>query len=47
MDCKALKPESRVEVMPNMPKTNLPNTVIAKPGKAHGLETTPTTGEIK
>jgi hypothetical protein len=47
MDCKALKPENRAEVLPNMPTTNLPNTVIPKPGKAQTPETTPTTGENK
>ncbi len=44
MDCKALKPENRVEVLPNMPSTNLADTVIPKPGTP---ETTPTAGENK
>jgi hypothetical protein len=47
MDCKALKPENRVEVLPNMPSTNLANTVIPKPGKVQTPETTPTSGENK
>ena len=40
MDCKALKPENRVEVLPNMPQTNLKDTVIPKAG---GVENPPTT----
>jgi hypothetical protein len=44
MDCKALKPENRAEVMPNMPPTNLKDTVIPKPGEVQTPETTPTTG---
>lgn len=47
MDCAALKPENRVEVMPNMPQTNLKDTVIPKPGTVQTPETTPTTGEAK
>jgi hypothetical protein len=47
MDCKALKPENQVEVLPNMPSTNLANTVIPKPGKVQTPETTPTSGENK
>jgi hypothetical protein len=45
MDCKALKPENRAEVMPNMPPTNLKDTVIPKPGEVQTPETTPTKGE--
>jgi hypothetical protein len=47
MDCVALKPENRVEVLPNMPPTNMKNTVIPKAGKVQTPETTPTTGEVK
>lgn len=47
MDCAALKPENRVEVLPNMPKTNLKDTVIPKPGEVQTPETTPTKGEVK
>ncbi|MBR0698204.1 hypothetical protein [Bradyrhizobium lablabi] len=47
MDCAALKPENRVEVLPNMPPTNLKDTVIPKAGKVQTPETTPTTGEVK
>jgi hypothetical protein len=45
MDCKALKPENRAEIMPNMPPTNLKDTVIPKPGEVQTPETTPTKGE--
>ena len=45
MDCKALKPENRVEVLPNMPPTNLADTVIPQPGKVQKPENTPTSGE--
>jgi hypothetical protein len=47
MDCKALKPENRVEVLPGMPPTNMADTVIPKSGKVQTPETTPTTGENK
>ncbi|QIG96305.1 hypothetical protein [Bradyrhizobium sp. 6(2017)] len=47
MDCVALKPENRVEVLPNMPKTNMKDTVIPKSGGVQTPETTPTTGEVK
>lgn len=47
MDCKALKPENRVEVLPNMPPTNLADTVIPKAGATQTPEKTPTTGENK
>ncbi|KJC57532.1 hypothetical protein UP10_28565 [Bradyrhizobium sp. LTSPM299] len=36
MNCAALKPENRVEVMQNMPQTNLKDTVIPKP--RHGAD---------
>ena len=42
MDCKALKPENRVEVLSNMPPTNLPNTVIPKSGGKQDSDATPT-----
>lgn len=45
MDCKALKSENRAEAnQPNMPPTNLKDTVIPKSGKVQTPETTPTTG---
>jgi hypothetical protein len=47
MDCKALKPENRTEVLPNMPSTNMADTVIPKSDKKQTPETTPTTGENK
>jgi hypothetical protein len=45
MDCKALKPENRVEVLSTMPPTNLPNTVIPKSGGTQNPDATPTTGQ--
>jgi hypothetical protein len=47
MDCKALKPENRAEVLPNMPPTNMKDTVIPKSGGTQTPETTPTKGENK
>ena len=47
MDCKALKPENRIEVMPNMPPTNMKDTVIPKSGGVQNPDTTPTKGEPK
>ncbi|MBR0933424.1 hypothetical protein [Bradyrhizobium jicamae] len=47
MDCAALKPENEAEVMQNMPKTNLKDTVIPKPGAVQTPETTPTSGDLK
>src|ERR1700761_539401 len=47
MDCKALKPENRVEVISNMPPTNLPNTVIPKSGGKQNPDETPTKGQPK
>ena len=47
MDCAALKPENRVEVMPNMPETNLKDTVIPNAGGVDNPKTTPTKGEPK
>ena len=47
MDCKALKPENRVEVLSTMPPTNLPNTVIPKAGGKQEPDETPTKGEPK
>ena len=44
MDCAALKPENKMEVLPNMPQTNMKDTVIPKSGKVQTPETTPTTG---
>ena len=45
MDCKALKPENRVEVLPNMPPTNMKDTVIPKSGGVQNPDTTPTKGK--
>jgi hypothetical protein len=42
MDCKALKPENRAEVLSTMPPTNLPNTVIPKSGGKQNPDATPT-----
>lgn len=47
MDCAALKPENKAEVLPNMPPTNMKDTVIPKSGGAQNPENTPTTGEVK
>jgi hypothetical protein len=47
MDCKALKPENRVEVLPNMPATNMKDTVIPKSGGVQNPDTTPTKSETK
>jgi hypothetical protein len=47
MDCKVLKPENRVEVLPNMPPTNLPNTVIPKSGGKQNPDETPTKGQTR
>jgi hypothetical protein len=43
LDCKALKAENKDDsYKPNMPATNLPETVIPQPGKVQTPETTPT-----
>jgi len=47
MDCAALKPESRMEVLSTMPPTNMKDTVIPKPGGVQNPETTPTKGETR
>ena len=47
MDCAALKPENRVEVLSTMPPTNLPNTVIPQSGGKQNPDDTPTKGEPK
>ena len=47
MDCQALKPENRAEVLPTMPPTNMKDTVIPKSGKEQTPDTTPTTGVNK
>jgi hypothetical protein len=47
MDCAALKPENRVEVLPNMSPTNLKDTVIPNAGGVDNPKTTPTQGEPK
>ena len=45
MDCKAIKPENRVEVLSTMPPTNLPNTVLPESGGKQNPDATPTKGE--
>ena len=47
MDCAALKPENRKEVLSTMPPTNLPNTVIPKSGGKEKADDAPTKGEPK
>ena len=47
MDCPALKPENRKEVLSTMPPTNLPNTVIPKSGGKEEADEAPTKGEPK
>ncbi len=48
MDCKALKAENvSTEFKPNMPPTDLKDTVIPKSGGFQTPETTPTTGVNK
>ena len=47
LDCKGLKPENRAENQPNMPPTNMKDTVIPKSGGTQNPETTPTTGVNK
>jgi hypothetical protein len=47
MDCKALKAENRAENQPNMPPTNMKDTVIPKSAGTQTPETTPTTGVNK
>jgi hypothetical protein len=43
LDCKALKAENKdINYKPEMPATNLPETVIPKSGKVQTPETTPT-----
>ena len=47
MDCKALKPENRVEVLPNMLPTNLKDTVIPNSGGVDNPKDTPTRSQPK
>jgi hypothetical protein len=47
MDCKALKPENRAEVLADMPATNMKDTVIPKSGGVQNPDTTPTKGETR
>jgi hypothetical protein len=43
LDCKALKAENKdINYKPDMPATNLPDTVIPQSGKTQTPETTPT-----
>jgi hypothetical protein len=43
LDCKALKAENKdINYKPDMPATNLPETVIPQSGKTQTPETTPT-----
>jgi hypothetical protein len=45
LDCAAINNTSSTDFKPEMPATNLKNTVIPKPGEAQSPETTPTKGE--
>ena len=47
MDCAALKPANRGEVLPNMSPTNLKDTVIPNAGGVDNPRDTPTAGEPK
>ena len=47
MDCAALKPENRLEVLPSMPPTKLKDTVIPNSGGVDNPSNTPTAGEPK
>jgi hypothetical protein len=47
MDCKALKPENRAEVLPNMPPTNMKDTVIPESGGVQKSDSAPTTGAAR
>jgi hypothetical protein len=48
LDCKAIKTDYTVgEYKPNMPATNMKDTVIPKSGAVQTPATTPTTGENK
>ena len=48
LDCKAIKTDYTVgEYKPNMPSTNMKDTVIPKSGAVQTPATTPTTGDTK
>ena len=47
MDCKLPKPENRAENQPNMPPTNMKDTVIPKSGATQNPDSTSTTGVNK
>jgi hypothetical protein len=48
LDCKAITTDYTVgETKPNMPETNLKNTVIPKSGGTQTPEATPTKGETR
>jgi hypothetical protein len=47
MDCKTLATQNRAETMPNMPPTNMKDTVIPKSGATQTPESTSTTGVNK
>jgi hypothetical protein len=47
MDCTAVKPENRAEVLSNMPPTNMAKTVVPKSGGTQNPEDTRTTGVDK
>ena len=48
LDCKAITTDGTVaEYKPNMPPTNMKDTVIPKPGAVQTPETTPTKGETR
>jgi hypothetical protein len=45
LDCAAINNTSSTDFKPDMPATNLKETVIPKPGEVQSPETTPTKGE--
>jgi hypothetical protein len=48
LDCKAIKTDYTVgEYKPNMPDTNMKDTVIPKSGATQTPETTPTSGDTR
>ncbi len=48
LDCKAITTDGTVaEYKPDMPPTNMKETVIPKPGKVQNPDTTPTKGETR
>jgi hypothetical protein len=47
LDCQAINNVASTEFKPEMPSTNLKETVIPKPGKVQTPDTTPTKGETR